>query len=119
MIKQYFALILLCGFMVTTTQAQAATKQQNSYKILPSTTQVVEATNIRMLFSPNMQTGTVFVSGCHQCPLNLKIVPQTRFTYSGNTISRKQATRYSGKGGTVIYFDNQTVSEIDIFKSRN
>ncbi len=117
MIKQYLALILLGGLMITSAHAQ--TKQKNSYKILPSTTYAVEATNIRMLFSANQQTGTVFVSGCTQCPLNLKIIPQTHLSYGGKTITRKKATRYSGRGGTVIYKDNNEVSEIDIFKSGN
>ena len=73
----------------------------------------VEATGITVHMARGAQTGTVRITGCEGCPMELNITSQTQFLYKHKQADPRRIRLLSGKPGTVI-FDSETQQAIRI-----
>ena len=83
-----------------------STAQAGVGKII-ALSEAVEAENIQLFLDDNKISGKVFVNGCENCPLELKLTVRSRLFYKEKNLPRKQAWEASGKPGTV-FFDKKS-----------
>lgn len=76
-------------------------------------TEAEEADHIHVVLDDNKMTGTVLVSGCEKCPMELGLKASSKLFYKNKTVSRKRVSQVTGKAGTVI-FDGDTKKVIKI-----
>jgi hypothetical protein len=104
--KNYgIVVLLLVSFFVMSAEAGVG-------KIVGMTA-AEEADHIHIILDDNKMTGTVLVSGCTKCPLELGLKASSKLFYKNKTVSRKRVSKVSGKAGTVI-FDEDTKKVIKV-----
>ena len=92
----YLIPILLSLLLMSPVQAEVS-------KIV-GLSEAVEADKIHVILDKhNKKSGSVIVTGCESCPMDLKLLPTSKLYYQNKKISRKKAWKVSGKSGTVFY----------------
>ena len=93
-LKKFFVATLFANglFLALPAAAEFITQQE-----------AAEADAITVTLGTGRHAGTIIITGCKGCPLELSVDSNTRFYSKEKQIGVHEISAYSGKAGTAIY----------------